>query len=627
MAQVKNGSFITESVKGRYLNFSWYVSKTDHANNCTYINWSLNGGGTSGYVTCGYFTVSIDGKTVYETGRTDRIDVYVNTQIAYGTTRIDHNTNGTKQFQAWVSAAIYNYDKNVLKSGTWELPTLFRYANITSFSVSQRDETSVAYAFSVDGTTDYAWYSTDNGSTWHDLPTTNIISGLSANTTYQFKLRVRRKESQLTTDSATYPQSTYDYPHCTDAPNFTIGDRFTLTFYNPLGREIRVIGYGDDDSQIFAGTTAGTSLTGFNTNDANGGANAQYASIPENTSGKYRLVVKWGDHEEWYKEEKSYSIRGDEVPSLGSLSYKDGNNSIVAITGNNQQIVQNKSHLYVTFGNASANYGSPIVGYIIACNGDEMEITDYGGTYNFGTVNSSRNVELKLTAYDRRGLSASKSVTVQMLAYEKPKATVELERLNNYEDTTYLTVDGSVSSVDGKNTLAIKYRYRQSGLSDPWGSYITIADRTKQTLSLDKNNSYTFNIVVTDAFGEEFNKDYVLNKGVFPLFIDTEKNSVGINCFPANENSLEVNGYDVLKTSMIHQGVADTNANNVTSNGIWLVKEGTVTNYPVQSGNGILIVFATTINIHYQIFIRFNGVSWSRMCWYGTWQSWKEITI
>jgi hypothetical protein len=74
---------------------------------------------------------------------------------------------------------------------------------------------------------------------------------------------------------------------------------------------------------------------------------------------------------------------------------------------------------------------------------------------------------------------------------------------------------------------------------------VTINDRQKYPLSLSKNDAYIFEIVVTDALGSTFTKEYVLNKGMFPLFIDTQKNSVGINCFPANENSLEVNGLDI----------------------------------------------------------------------------------
>ena len=64
-----------------------------------------------------------------------------------------------------------------------------------------------------------------------------------------------------------------------------------------------------------------------------------------------------------------------------------------------------------------------------------------------------------------------------------------------------------------------------------------------------KNNAYIFNIVVTDSLGATYNKEYVLNKGVFPLFIDTALNSVGINCFPKEANSLEVNELNVYKVA------------------------------------------------------------------------------
>ena len=49
-------------------------------------------------------------------------------------------------------------------------------------------------------------------------------------------------------------------------------------------------------------------------------------------------------------------------------------------------------------------------------------------------------------------------------------------------------------------------------------------------------------MVVTDAFGSQFTKEYEVAKGVFPLFIDTVKNSVGINKFPHYDKSLEAWG-------------------------------------------------------------------------------------
>ena len=550
MAQVSSGSFNTSACEGRYLTFNWSVDNTNTTSNYKEIYWSVVGAGAGGYVTSGNFKVVIDGETVYSSA--NRVDVWVGTVIASGYKKIYHNNDGTRSFSASVEAGIYEFAVNCRGSGSWELPTIAVKPNITSFSVFQRDETSVIYSFSVDVACDYAWYSVDNGANWYGLPNTNIVSGLSANTTYQFRLKVRRADNQYTAISSTYPQSTYNYPHCIESPDFTIGEPVTLKLYNPLNREVRITGYANSDNRdIFGGISTGTTITGFNDSAS---VNAQYASIPSSQSGGYRVVIGYDSVAMVRDSGNVYRIRGNESPTINAFDYIDSNSAVVAITGDNTQIVQNKSMLQARFHSATANYGAGgIQSYTLECNGISIGGYD-AGAYDIGVINSARDVKLTLTAYDSRGLSASKTITVKMVAYEAPKASVTLERLNNYEDETYLTVDGSVSSVLSKNTMAIKYRYKQSGGS--YGSFTNISDRVKQTLSLDKNNSFIFNIVVTDAFGEKFDAEFVLNKGTFPLFIDTEKNSVGINCFPKYEKSLEINGilppmatsYDDIKT-------------------------------------------------------------------------------
>ena len=42
-------------------------------------------------------------------------------------------------------------------------------------------------------------------------------------------------------------------------------------------------------------------------------------------------------------------------------------------------------------------------------------------------------------------------------------------------------------------------------------------------------------------------------KGKFILFVDTKKLSVGINCFPTNEESLELNGSQVFEYDVIER--------------------------------------------------------------------------
>ena len=496
------------------------------------------------------YTVTING-TKY-TGTIDSYDGYSSVTLTSGTLSVPHNTDGSKSISYSFSVTDTSGQTytcgNASASGTLALSNIPRYLSITSLTITSKTENSIVVKWVTSDPRSSTYYSFDNGSTWIGSAThgeslandtksgTFNILNLTANTSYNLKVKFKRTDSGLWTESNVYTFSTYAYPYCSLAPNFTIGNAVKLDFYNPLQRSIEWQVLGVDNSVIAGNTTTGTSYTGIN-GDAS--LTNLYKSIPNAKSGTYKVKVTYGGNVAT-KQGGTYSIKGNEVPTINSFTYSDSNSAVVAITGNNQQIVQNYSTLVAQVGTATANKGAGgISKYVVECNGKTVQNTA-SGNFNVGAVNSNTNVDLKLTVTDTRGLTATKTIKVTMLAHSKPNAVVTLERLNNYEDETHLTVDGSVSSVNSKNTMAIKYRYKVSGGS--YGSFVTIGDKAMQTLSLSKNNAYIFNVVVTDAFGATYDAEYTLGKGVFPLFIDTEKNSVGVNCFPNNSNSFEVDG-------------------------------------------------------------------------------------
>ena len=313
--------------------------------------------------------------------------------------------------------------------------------------------------------------------------------------------------------------------------------------------------------------------------------------------------------------------------SANKVTYADKDDNVVAITKNNQHIVQNHSALWVYFEAASGNKGASIIKYTVEVNGVKMT-SSTSGHLIFGRVNSSKNVTAKVTVTDSRGNTTTVTKEITVLAHSTPNVSAVLERLNNYEDTTYFTVNASVSSLNGNNTMTISYMKKVLG-----GTYdnklITIDNNTRYTLVCDKNNVYVFYVSVKDALGEVGVGEFTLAKGMFPLFIDTKKNSVGINCFPSGEKTLEVNGFNIEKSAMCWHGVADTDANNMSTQGCWVVREGATTNYPSNNGNGIIIVFSSGTlfgdTICLQIFVSYNGYMWGRMCWYGTWYAWKQL--
>ena len=496
------------------------------------------------------YTITING--VKYTGSIANYDGYSDVTLKSGSFAVGHNSDGNKTISFSFSVSDTSGQSytcgNASASGTMALATIPRYLSINSLTISNITETTAFVNWSVSSPRDSTYYSLDNGVTWigsatdgetlsSDLKsgTFNLVN-LTANKTYNIKVKIKRTDSQLWTESEVKSFTTYNYPYCSSAPNFTIGNEVKIDFYNPLGRSLNWQVIGDNGSVIGENSTTGTSHTGLT---SEGAINNLYKSIPKSKSGTYTVKVTYGNNVAT-KTGGTYSIKGNEVPTIGSISYLDSNSAVVAITGDSQQIVQNKSNLRVSFSPATANYGaSGIVKYVAECNGATKESTS-SGTLDLGVVDSASKVNLKFTVFDSRGLSASTTIAVNIVPYEPPKATVELRRLNNYEDETYLTVDSSYSRVNGKNTVTIKYRYKVSGGN--YGSYATIPDGEEYVFELNKNNAYIFEIVVTDAFGSTFTKEYALGKGVFPLFIDTEKNSVGINCFPTSKNSFEVEG-------------------------------------------------------------------------------------
>lgn len=580
MANIKNITTGNQYIDG-YID-AWETKESDyiltnetkvHAVVYLHRNNSWNGNTYSDQV---WRRLKINGVNVFEvTGNVTvppKASGYV--KIAEGSTTVKHDTDGSKK----VSISIESTDNLSstptafdisLQSGELTLTKIPRYAT-SNQSLNSKTETTITMNWSSDNTIDYVWYSTDWGTTWKAVGSVNAKSGsytinypsnstnkLSANTTYNVITRVRRKDSQLTTDSSKLSVTTYDYPHCTNSPNFTIGNSLTLSFYNPLGRSINWQVLGNDNSIIAGNTTTGTSYTGIN---GEGSIANLYASIPNAKSGTYKVKVTYGSSEKTTTG-GTYSIKGTETPTIGTITYADTNATVTAITGNNQHIVQNQSNLKVSFTSATAKNSASISKHTFTLNGVTKTSTSSSGSVDFGKINSSSNLTLTIVVTDSRGLTSKTTKTITMLAHNDPSAIVTLKRLNNYEDETYLTVDGSIASVNGKNKMTIKYRYKVSG--GTYGDYITISDNVKQTLSLNKENIYMFNVVITDSFGATYNQEHSLNKGVFPLFIDTELNSVGVNRLPLNENSFEVNGTiyieDIKCKNLLYTPYTETN--------------------------------------------------------------------
>ena len=461
---------------------------------------------------------------------------------------IQHNANGTKTVGlqgAWsTSHSTYISGGNVSASVT--LPAIPRYATVNQALVS-KTETTATIKWTSDSIIDYIWYSTNNGSSWTGINVadgtggTYTISGLSANTAYNIKTRVRRKDSQLTTDSSALAVTTYNFPYATSMPNFTIGSKLTIGLYNPLGRQVTVNLIGADNSQVSSDTTTGTSIAGFTTSAV---VNALYNSIPNAQSGTYKVKVTYGTNIST-KTGGTYKVNPNVCsPEItGLVDYEDRNSTTIALTENNKDIVRNKSTLRYTASGLSAKNGASVSSCSVTVNGQTISLTVSGSNASGtgGVIDSGTDIDAVFTVTDSRGLTGTKTVRINMLDWSAPTAIISLQRQDNFYTATNLKADADFASINGNNQITITYQATKEGDSSPSVSG-TLQDNVTSVVNLNNEYAWTVVVTLTDSLGGTSSYSLWISRGMPIIYFDRLKSSVGINCCPQKQNSLEVNG-------------------------------------------------------------------------------------
>ena len=127
-----------------------------------------------------------------------------------------------------------------------------------------------------------------------------------------------------------------------------------------------------------------------------------------------------------------------------------------------------------------------------------------------------------------------------MLAWSLPTAIITCARKNNYYTETDITVNASYTSLGGENTITIQYQTREQG-SSSWSALQTLQDNVQATINLDNTKAWDIKVIVTDRLGSS---TYILSidKGIPIVYFDRTMRSIGFNCFPKNESSVESEG-------------------------------------------------------------------------------------
>ena len=421
-----------------------------------------------------------------------------------------------------------------------------------------------------------------------------------------------------------------------NSPDFNIGDTITIHMNRASSSFTHTVKFNYGSTSVTVATGVTDNCT-FNTSTI---ADALYALIPNATSySKTISVTTYNGSTEIGTKTCPYTAKAvpANVTPTFSASYKDTNSTVTAITGNNQQIVRNQSTLRISVTNLSAKKSATISTVTCALNGTTYTGTISGtsGTFNIGTVNIASNTTATIKVTDSRGYSASQNLTIQILDWVLPSAIITMRRQNNYYDPTTINVDGSISSVDSKNTIAIKLRYKKVGTST-WSSYVTMQDNVSQTITMDNDFSWDVQVVISDRFGST-TYNLTLNRGLPLAYFDRLRNSVGFNTLPGYDKSVEIAGRlfveneDIMSKFTGIGGIArsaptsDWNTAGGTLSGIYMGSN--MSHAPANSTNWFFVLHMAHNTLYQrQLAFDFFGLSiYTRRMDNGVWGDWALL--
>lgn len=439
----------------------------------------------------------------------------------------------------------------------------------------------------------------------------------------------------LTTIPRASQPSINSYP--TNSPNFNIGDTITIH----MNRKSNVFthsvyfNYGSTSVEVATGVVDNCTF------DTSTIANALYQLIPNAKYYSKTISVKTynGSTLIGTKTCNYNAYVTNSNPTIGSASYQDVNSSVLAVTGDNQDIVRNKSSIMFLVENLQAQNYATLSSCKVTLNNVTSTFSGISGTsvsnadVLYGSVNLSSDAEATITLTDSRGFVTTTQINVNILNYENPYSTITCQRQSNFYTETYLEVDCTFSSLNNRNQITIEYQTKKASDTN-YGSLTTINNNTEYTIQLDNNYQWNVRVVTTDSIGTIVSYVLFVDRGIPLIYFDRLLNSVGINCFPTSEESLEVNEENILKRiegfGEVCQSASTNDWNTAcgTASGFYMGSD--MSNSP--SGETVSnwwIVIHLAHNNLYQRQIAFsflnNNQIFTRIKNNGTWNSWNLI--
>ena len=339
----------------------------------------------------------------------------------------------------------------------------------------------------------------------------------------------------------------------TSAPNFNDTQNPVLQYSNPAGTAVSsleaCISLNNSTDNIAYRTIrrSGSSYT-FELTEAERNVLRQ-ATPNSNALTVYFIIKSVIGNNTYYSSQSATCSIVNANPTISSISYYDSNSTTTAITGNNQIIVRNKSNLMFSLTTLNALKYATLSNVAITLNGVTYSASLSGTsvasqTIDFGTVNLAQSDTATIVITDSRGNKTTYTKAITVADWVQPTAIITLERANNFYSSTTINIDANYSSINGNNTITIKYRYKKRTAST-WSSYVTAQDAVDSTFTADNNYEWNVQVVINDRLATT-TYNLILQRGVPIIYFDRILGSTGFNCFPKYNENVEFNGIPIF---------------------------------------------------------------------------------
>lgn len=528
-----------------------------------------NKGGSSTYKASAPISLSIAGETKQTSinFQISQITVGGTKEYMSFTKRIPHNNDGS--VAACGIAGSINLTPTSLgsatASSTFTIPQIPRQTTITSFYVYDQGLDYADIVWTATDECDSVMYSL-NGGAWISTSGSPFrIGGLTPSGNYVIKIRVKRADNQLWTESSGIVCNPYPVSTITSDISWNIGDNLQLNFNNPCNAKMNLHMYvnGEGDVITRQNIYGSSYLWTFTESEIN----ALYQRCTSSTSLNIEIYVDTVGYDIKSKTGMAYTVRDRCKPSINTSKVTITDTYNIA-SGN---YIRNKSYIRVSLasGLGIANkYASSIVSYTVTLNDITYTKTPSSSTINinYGLLDFAGNRTLTVTAKDSRGYTSDPAqISLTMHDYGAPWfTTLKVSRVNGFESACRLSINASVFNCTGftNNIQSITWTRRKSTSTstDKSGTivsgYNSVNYASNSTADFDiceTDTKYYYKFIITDKLGAQTASEIFVNEGM-PVLGIYENTTVGVASYVDDGYKFQVGGNAKINGTMNTSG-------------------------------------------------------------------------